>query len=201
MIGKTIHLRQHYHFGPLEISIYLQRYHDISIDRSAVSRLPERLGTNRLPASQRYKRHRQRWKRYERQRPGHHVQIDVDIEETFADRPLVEVVTSMPGIGVRTGTRILLEVGDGTASASAGHLASYAGIAPITHCSGSTTTPARGPCPAHKTIQKVGASSAFTFCRDAAQALVQPDHGLGIAEARRDDVFAEHTAVDRGDAE
>jgi hypothetical protein len=37
--------------------------------------------------------------------------------------------------------------------------------------------------------------------RDTAEPLVQPDHGVGIAEARRDDVFAEHTAVDRGDTE
>ncbi len=56
-------------------------------------------------------------------------QMAVDIEEMLADHPLSQVLTSMPGIGVRTGARILLEVGDGTAFASAGHLASYAGIA------------------------------------------------------------------------
>jgi hypothetical protein len=31
---------------------------------------------NRLPASQRYKRHTGRWKRHEKQRPGHYAQID-----------------------------------------------------------------------------------------------------------------------------
>jgi hypothetical protein len=36
---------------------------------------------NRLPASQRYKRHTGRWKRYEKQRPGHCVQIDVKFIE------------------------------------------------------------------------------------------------------------------------
>ena len=36
---------------------------------------------NRLPASQRYKRHSGRWKRYEKQRPGHYVQIDVKFIE------------------------------------------------------------------------------------------------------------------------
>ncbi|MEV5303377.1 DDE-type integrase/transposase/recombinase [Amycolatopsis methanolica] len=36
---------------------------------------------NRLPASRRYERHQQRWKRYEKQRPGHHVQIDVKFIE------------------------------------------------------------------------------------------------------------------------
>ena len=32
---------------------------------------------NRLPASQRYKSRDRRWERYEKQLPGHHVQIDV----------------------------------------------------------------------------------------------------------------------------
>ncbi|MET8878660.1 transposase, partial [Nocardia sp. NPDC004604] len=49
-----------------------------------------------------------------------------------------KVLTSMPGVGVRTGARILFEVGDGSAFASAGHFASYAGIAPITHRSSSS---------------------------------------------------------------
>lgn len=31
----------------------------------------------RLPANQRYKRHKQRWKLYEKPQPGHQVQIDV----------------------------------------------------------------------------------------------------------------------------
>lgn len=31
----------------------------------------------RLPANQRYKHHKQRWKRYEKPQPGHQVQIDV----------------------------------------------------------------------------------------------------------------------------
>ena len=36
---------------------------------------------NRLPASQRYKRHERRWKRYEKQLPGHRVQVDVKFIE------------------------------------------------------------------------------------------------------------------------
>ena len=37
----------------------------------------KRLGMNRLPASQRYQRRALRWKRYEKQRPGHQLQVDV----------------------------------------------------------------------------------------------------------------------------
>ncbi|WP_260463030.1 hypothetical protein [Streptomyces sp. TRM72054] len=41
----------------------------------------------RLPASQRYKRHDRRWKRYEKQLPGHRVQIDVKFIEPLASTP------------------------------------------------------------------------------------------------------------------
>lgn len=61
--------------------MYLQRYHDITISQSGVWRILKRLGLNRLPASQRYKSRQKRWKRYEKQRPGHHVQIDVKFIE------------------------------------------------------------------------------------------------------------------------
>jgi hypothetical protein len=44
----------------------------------------------------------------------------------------------MPGIGVRTAARILLEVGDASNFASSGHLAAYAGIAPVTRSSGTS---------------------------------------------------------------
>jgi transposase InsO family protein len=46
-----------------------------------VWRILKRLDMNWLPASQRHKPHRQRWKRYEKQRPGHQVQIDVTFIE------------------------------------------------------------------------------------------------------------------------
>ena len=65
VVGKIIYLRQHYHFGPAKIAMYLKRYHDISISHSGVWRILKRLGLNRLPASQRHKRHDRRWKRYE----------------------------------------------------------------------------------------------------------------------------------------
>lgn len=71
VIARIVHLRRQYHFGPLKISMYLQRYHDVEISHSGVWRILKRRDLNRLPAPQRYKRHPQRWKRYEKQRPGH----------------------------------------------------------------------------------------------------------------------------------
>lgn len=60
------------------------------------------------------------------------------IEEMLDAHPLAQVLTSMPGIGVRTGARILLEVGDGSSLATPGHLAAYAGLAPVTRRSGTS---------------------------------------------------------------
>lgn len=70
VVGKIVYLRQNYHFGPHKISMYLKRYHDITISPSGVWRILKRLGTNRLPTSQRNKPHKQRWKRYEKAQPG-----------------------------------------------------------------------------------------------------------------------------------
>jgi transposase InsO family protein len=64
-------------FGPQKIQMYLTRYHDITISVSGIWRILKRLDMNRLPSSQRYKRHRARWKRYEKPQPGHRIQIDV----------------------------------------------------------------------------------------------------------------------------
>ena len=35
VVGKIIYLRQHYHFGPAKIAMYLQRYHDLDISPRA----------------------------------------------------------------------------------------------------------------------------------------------------------------------
>jgi transposase InsO family protein len=77
VVGKIVYLRQHYHFGPHKIAMYLKRYHDVPISPSGVWRILRRLNMSRLPASQRYRRHVDRWKRYEKPLPGHRVQVDV----------------------------------------------------------------------------------------------------------------------------
>ncbi|MBI3429366.1 MAG: IS481 family transposase [Actinobacteria bacterium] len=86
LVAKIIHLRQSYHFGPQKIAMYLARYHDVTISCSGVWRILKRLEMNRLPSSQRYKPHKQRWKRYEKQRPGHHVQVDVKFLAPIKDK-------------------------------------------------------------------------------------------------------------------
>jgi transposase len=91
VVGKILYLRQNYHFGPGKIAMYLKRYHDVEVSQSGVWRILKRLDLNRLPASQRYKRLDKRWQRYEKQLPGHQVQIDVKFVEPLktAARPAV----------------------------------------------------------------------------------------------------------------
>ncbi|MFE3584609.1 hypothetical protein ACFXOJ_35570 [Streptomyces vinaceus] len=67
----------------MNIKMHLKRYHDIDIACSAVYRIGKKVGMNRLPASQRYKRHDKRYTRYEKQQPGNQVQIDVEFIESI----------------------------------------------------------------------------------------------------------------------
>lgn len=75
-------------------------------------------------------------------------QLAAKVEALLEDHPLPTVLTSMPGIAVRTASQILLAIsGDITRFNSAAHLAAYAGIAPVTRRSGTSIRgehPARG---------------------------------------------------------
>ena len=59
-----------------------------------------------------------------------------EIEEAFLAHPFAELLSSVPGIGPRAGSRILAEIGDGDRFADVNRLASYAGLAPVTRQSG-----------------------------------------------------------------
>jgi transposase len=88
------------------------------------------------------------------------------IEELLAARPPSKVLTSMPGVGVRTGARALIEVGDGSTFPTAGHMAAYAGLAPPTRSSGSSI---RGEQPSrrgNKQLKRAFLLSAFAALGD-----------------------------------
>jgi len=72
---KVLHLRSQYHHGPMRIVWYLARYHDIKISDATVSRMLKRNGVNRLPRGTRLRK--VHTKRYNKQVPGHHIQMDV----------------------------------------------------------------------------------------------------------------------------
>lgn len=60
-------------------------------------------------------------------------QLAAEPEARLEAHPLAGVLTPMPGVGVRTTIKILTIVGDGPEFPTATHLASYAGLAPVTH--------------------------------------------------------------------
>jgi transposase len=68
-----------------------------------------------------------------------------EVEKLLDDFPLSQVLMSMPGVGIKTAAMILLTIGDAGTFTSPGHLAAYAGIAPVTRRSG---TSIRGEFPA-----------------------------------------------------
>ncbi|MGK5682411.1 IS110 family transposase [Actinoplanes sp. URMC 104] len=88
-------------------------------------------------------------------------QVGAEVEGMLDAHPLAEVLTSMPGIGVRTAARILLEVGDGTAFKTPGHLAAYAGLAPITRRSGTSIRGEHPPRGGNKQLKRAFFLAAF----------------------------------------
>jgi transposase InsO family protein len=74
-IEKILHLRSKYHFGPQRIVWYLERYHGITVSESSVYRTLARNGMKRLPKN--VGRRAIHTRRYSKQVPGHHVQVDV----------------------------------------------------------------------------------------------------------------------------
>ncbi len=88
------------------------------------------------------------------------------VEEMLDAHPLAKVLTSMPGIGVRTGARILLEVGDGSSFPTAGHLAAYAGLAPVTRRSGSSIRGEHPPRGGNKHLKRAMFLAAFAALSD-----------------------------------
>ena len=75
IVEKVLYLRRKYHLGPIRIVWYLARYHDIKISDAGVYRILKRNGLNRLPRGTRMRK--LHTKRYQKQVPGHHIQVDV----------------------------------------------------------------------------------------------------------------------------
>lgn len=75
-------------------------------------------------------------------------EVGRQVEKLLEDHPLLTVLTSMPGIGVRTASNILLGIGGDIANfKSSAHLAAYAGISPVT---GQSDTSIKGERPSRR---------------------------------------------------
>ena len=77
VIEKVPSLRNEYQLGSWRIKWYLERYHDISISESSVSRILKRSGVERL--QKKAARRALHSKRYNKSVPRHHVQVDVKV--------------------------------------------------------------------------------------------------------------------------
>jgi transposase len=91
-----------------------------------------------------------------------------EIEEAFLSHPSGELLASMPGIGPRTGARILAEVGDGSAFANGSKLAAYAGLAPVTRQSGTSLAAETRSRRGNHRLKNAMFLAAFASLRDPA---------------------------------
>ncbi|GAA5227058.1 hypothetical protein GCM10025778_15910 [Paeniglutamicibacter antarcticus] len=89
------------------------------------------------------------------------------VEELVTEHPLHLMLDSMPGVGIRTEPRILTEV-TGKDFATAGHLASYTGLAPVTWRSGTSIRGDHSSRKGNKVLKRALFLSAFASlkCRD-----------------------------------
>jgi transposase len=92
-------------------------------------------------------------------------EVAAEVEQLVEAHPLHSVLTSMPGVGVRTAARLMTEIA-GRHFPTAAHQAAYAGLAPVTRRSG---TSIRGEHPSrrgNKTLKRAMFLSAFAALRD-----------------------------------
>jgi len=83
-VDKVLELRRTYRLGPQRIVWYLDRYHGITIAFSSVCRILVRHGLKRLPTT--VSRRELHTRRYAKQVPGHHVQMDVKVLNLMTDQ-------------------------------------------------------------------------------------------------------------------
>ena len=93
------------------------------------------------------------------------VTLEARIKELLEAHSLSQILTSLPGVGVRIAATLLVCIGDASAFPDAAHLASYAGLTPVTRRSGSST---RGEYTSHagnKRLKRAMFLSAFASLR------------------------------------
>lgn len=77
VVEQVLSLRNEYQLGSWRIKWYLERYHDICISESSVSRILKRYGVERLQKKASRRALHSKW--YNKSVPGHHVQVDVKV--------------------------------------------------------------------------------------------------------------------------
>lgn len=91
--------------------------------------------------------------------------VNAQVEALVEAHPLHQVLMSLPAVGIRTAARILTEVA-GKDFPTAGHLASYAGLTPVTWRSGSSIRSDRASRRGNKVLKRTLYLSAFAALKD-----------------------------------
>ena len=94
--------------------------------------------------------------------------LEAQIKALLEAHPLSQLLMSLPGVGIRTGATLLVTIGDGKTFATAGHLASYAGLAPVTKSSGSSIRGEHAPHRGNRQLKRAMFLSAFAALHDPA---------------------------------
>jgi transposase len=92
-------------------------------------------------------------------------EVAAEVEKLVDEHPLQPVLTSMPGVGVRTAARLLTEVA-GKHFATPAHFAAYAGLAPVARRSGSSIRGEYSSRRGNRSLKNTMFLSAFAALRD-----------------------------------
>lgn len=88
-------------------------------------------------------------------------QAEQEIAALLEALPLFHLLTSLPGMGVRTTAAVIVAIGDGTTFPTSGHLASYAGLAPATKSSGTSIRGEHAPHRGNRLLKRALFQAAF----------------------------------------
>jgi transposase len=88
--------------------------------------------------------------------------LDKTITQRLASHPQAKIITSLPGMGPLLAAELLVAVGDLGSFPDAGHLAAYAGLAPVPRDSGRRTNNLHPPKRYHRGLRRVFYLSALS---------------------------------------
>ncbi|WP_432101020.1 IS110 family transposase [Streptomyces sp. WAC 04229] len=94
--------------------------------------------------------------------------LETQIGQLLEAHPLSAVLTSIPGVAVRTAATLLVTIGDATSFPTAAHLVSYAGLAPTTKSSGTSIHGEHAPRGGNRQLKRAMFLSAFAALHDPA---------------------------------
>jgi transposase len=89
-------------------------------------------------------------------------ELDKTIAQRLASHPKAKIILSLPGMGPLLAAELLVAVGDLSTFPDAGHLAAYAGLAPVPRDSGRRTNNLHPPQRYHRSLRRVFYLSALS---------------------------------------